>query len=415
MTRVTAFVLASGFLAALPLGSAAQDPRKFDPNQLCTGVEMTKVDAAIAKGVEFLKGKGDYPGHGVPGDRSCRSDELVLLTLVAAGRSVSDDKVSQLLKNVLDTPIERTYSSALQAMVLDDIDRIKYQNRIWQCAQHLVDNQCKNGQWSYGDATEAVKGVPTGTPTSTATGGAGGIKVYVVPGERNKPKPLKRLSVRRTKDGPDNGDNSNSQYAALGLRAAYDAGISIPGDTVALALRWWKENQKDKAEKGREAVSTGTVDLGPPRGWCYFYDNGHEDHKSFGSMSAGAVASMVIYHYMLGNDWWRDSSVKSGLSWVAANFSVTVNPGSPCTFGNNERTQYHYYLYALERVGMLYGTVKVGAHAWYAEGAKELLNAQKEDGSWEGSDGSNSTWDTCFAILFLKRATAPIATGGGRN
>ena len=413
-TRVAATILAAGLLAAVPLGSAAQDPKKFDPNALCTGVEMSKVDAAIAKGVEFLKNKGDYPGHGVPGDRSCRSEELVLLTLIAAGQSVSDGKVSGLLKTMLDTPIERTYNSALQAMVLDDIDRIKYQPRIWQCAQHLVDNQCRNGQWSYGDATEAVKNVPTGTPTGTASGGGGAVKVYAMPGESIKKKPVRKLPVRRTKDGPENGDNSNSQYAALGLRAAFDAGISIPGDTVALALKWWKENQKDKPDKQREAVSTGGVDLGPPRGWCYHYDNSHEEHKAFGSMTGGAVASMVIYHYMLGNDWWRDGSVKSGLSWVANNFSVTVNPGSPCTFGNNERTQYHYYMYALERVGMLYGTVKIGAHAWYAEGAKELLGAQKEDGSWEGSDGSNSTWDTCFAILFLKRATAPVATGDRR-
>lgn len=56
------------------------------------------------------------------------------------------------------------------------------------------------------------------------------------------------------------------------------------------------------------------ADVGPPGGWCYFRDNGHEDHQSFGSMTAGAVASMVIYHYMLGNDWWRDAHVRAGLS-----------------------------------------------------------------------------------------------------
>jgi hypothetical protein len=34
--------------------------------------------------------------------------------------------------------------------------------------------------------------------------------------------------------------------------------------------------------------------------------------------------------------------------------------------------------------------------------AKVLLQSQKEDGSWNA--GWDSTWDTCFAILFLRRA-----------
>ena len=68
-------------------------------------------------------------------------------------------------------------------------------------------------------------------------------------------------------------------------------------------------------------------------------------------------------------------------------------------------------MYALERVGMLYGTEIMMTHEWYPEGAKQLIDDQK-GGSW--GDG---TRDTCFAILFLKRATRPldVATEGARD
>jgi hypothetical protein len=68
------------------------------------------------------------------------------------------------------------------------------------------------------------------------------------------------------------------------------------------------------------------------------------------------------------------------------------------------------FLYGLERAAMLFGTEKIGEHFWYAEGAKALLEAQAEDGSWgkDTPDWFNRTWDTCFSILFLRRATRPL-------
>ncbi len=65
-----------------------------------------------------------------------------------------------------------------------------------------------------------------------------------------------------------------------------------------------------------------------------------------------------------------------------------------------------YYLYALERACGLSGTEKLGAHAWYAEGAKVLLDRQGELGQW--GKGGASIAETCFAILFLRRATKPL-------
>jgi hypothetical protein len=62
-------------------------------------------------------------------------------------------------------------------------------------------------------------------------------------------------------------------------------------------------------------------------------------------------------------------------------------------------------------MGILYGTQKIGRHEWYPEGAALLLAEQTADGSLKGTDLSwveTTTWDTRFAILFLRRATRPL-------
>jgi hypothetical protein len=212
--------------------------------------------------------------------------------------------------------------------------------------------------------------------------------------------------VRKTKDGPGQGDNSNSQYAALGLRACHDAGVVIPKDVILLAQKWWLESMHEAdADKkdGRPAVATGG--LAVPRGWCY---KEKDSHNAYGSMTAGAVGALVIYDYLLDRKWQNSTAVRSGMSWMAQNFTVTANPGPAETFRKKDNTQLYYYLYAMERLGMLYGTATIGRYAWYEEGAKVILEQQKPDGSWHASDGLNEIWDTCFAILILKRSTRPL-------
>ena len=103
------------------------------------------------------------------------------------------------------------------------------------------------------------------------------------------------------------------------------------------------------------------------------------------------------------------ASTLSGVAWLAKNFSVTYNPGpyEHANFAENSQSQYFYYLYALERAGMLLDLPSIGKHEWYPEGANAILAAQKADGSWFGGvQRCNSTWDTCFAVLFLKKAAA---------
>lgn len=80
-----------------------------------------------------------------------------------------------------------------------------------------------------------------------------------------------------------------------------------------------------------------------------------------------------------------------------------------------------YFLWSLERVGMIYGVETIGGVNWYDWGKRRLLKMQGPDGQWHGK----GKWEyhgavaTSFAILFLSRAnvagdlTAEVGAGRG--
>jgi hypothetical protein len=378
----------------------------------CGQVDQNRVDEAVRKGITFLK-KAPTPGFGAADMTD--TFEIVLLTFVHAEVSQTDEKFQEYLKKLLERPLDATYQAVLQAMILEELERVKYQPKIVQAAQFLVDNQCVNGQWSYGDPTPYAKEPPP--VKEVASGGAksrDGAREFGAPSAKEKPKVRTRIPVKKMKDGPANGDNSNSQYAALGLRACFDAGIVLPPDVIQKARRWWIESQHDSG--GEKGVATGGDISGPPRGWCYNRtDVCAKKHHPYASMTAGAVGAMAIYNFMLDFDRKKDPTIRSGLAWLNAHWSVTTNEGSP-EFVTDTKAESYYYLYALERAGMLLDMPTIGNHDWYLEGAKGILDAQKENGSWAAGGGrSNSTWDTCYAILFLKKATHRLVASEDRK
>ena len=149
------------------------------------------------------------------------------------------------------------------------------------------------------------------------------------------------------------------------------------------------------------------------RGWCYL--PGRPTLPS-GSMTAAGVTCLALAKERL---WAQealpadlakriDAGLLGGLVWLSEHFTVTDNPDPP--------SQWHYYwLYGLERVGAKTGVAFVGQHDWYREGAEHLLAAEEAGGGWAEAAAAGKPADstesaitqTCFALLFLKRATAP--------
>lgn len=229
----------------------------------------------------------------------------------------------------------------------------------------------------------------------------------------------------------DRTDNSNTQYALLGLKAAARCGVAVKGSTWRTALQHFVSSQDTTgpaAFAGPEMTSRkGTTRSRPTdasRGWGY-----SEGGASYGSMTAGGVGSVVICRSELlgtsampaGLDAKSEKAIRDGLAWLGMHFSVRTNPGPPSTMAG--AGWYLYYLYAVERAGVLAGVDWMGDRDWYGEGAAHLMTLQKPDGAWVQDEGFSGVKGeavrtphdvvihTCFALLFLRKGTIPVRRG----
>jgi hypothetical protein len=104
----------------------------------------------------------------------------------------------------------------------------------------------------------------------------------------------------------------------------------------------------------------------------------------------------------------KDPAIEKGLRALAA----AIDPAGKRPGKGGGRGEVNlYFLWTLERVGVLYNLRQIDGKDWYRWGAESLVEVQKADGSWRegGYPGSMPAYemasvDTCFALLFLKRA-----------
>src|SRR6185503_196995 len=186
-------LLLASVMALVPVASAfAQNVGGgvFPPNE----VDQVKVDMAIEKGIKYLKSinashlkANDHVG------RRMGPRELVLFTYCHADLPETDADFKVLFDEMMKDKLEATYCVSLQAMVLEEVERVKYQKRIAQCAKFLVDNQTVDGKangagyWSYGSPSIYVEDITYDVPKrkDVASGGGkpetGGVKQFELP------------------------------------------------------------------------------------------------------------------------------------------------------------------------------------------------------------------------------------------
>jgi hypothetical protein len=353
--------MAAAALVAAGLGLALYlfTSRPVAPSPSVAGQTRAQAEA-VRKGIDYLRSAQLPPAtHNAP----MPPDDLVLLALADAGVPETDPFFRSLFEKALDARLQRTYTVSIHAMLLRRLDPEKHHDRLAACAKFLVDHQCVNGQWSYGDAA-------------------------IVPSP------------------PLSGNNSCSLFAAQGLRACHDAGIPVPRETLDRAARWWRESRRAYPNVGDGEVA----------GWCYSREE--SPHRPYGSMTAGAVAALMIEDALLGLDWKKDAAVQAGLRWLTKYFTVTENFGPVeelmakelASDTPNLKTELYYYLWALERIAGVAGLQAIGGRDWHAEGTQEILQNQRADGSWfSGVRRCHPVYDTCYAILFLTHSTRAVS------
>jgi len=334
-------------------------------------VTPDEVRDAISAGTRYLKSqqlkdRGSWPDRvGYPGGVTA----LCTLALLESGEPLDSPAMSRAMSYLrqLGAP-QAVYVTALQTMVFCTAEPRKDMLLIQRNAEWLARAQIREGER------------------------AGAWTYFSVAGEQAR------------------GDNSNSQFALLGLHEAEQVGARVGDATWQLALDYWLSCQR------------------PDGAWSYYKPlKDQPEAPPTGSMTCAGIGALVISQGRLSAGDARvagdaihccceradDDELQRALEWLGAKFTVNANP-SPSGIGGLSlgRAGLYYYLYGVERVGRLTGRRFIGSHDWYREGAEMLVRQQDQlSGFWRGagSGEENELVATSFALLFLAKGRRPVA------
>jgi hypothetical protein len=206
-------------------------------------------------------------------------------------------------------------------------------------------------------------------------------------------------------------DNSNTQFAVLALWIARRHGIPVELALHRLDARFRSTQQVDggwlysSSEAFSAYGSTPQMTCAGLLGLALAHGNNTETTLRAGVLPGAGAPRPRAGTAGVNADILKDPVVQKALVHLAAavqnpwlpNPPQAVNGPMPVLPSMEGRS--YYYLFSLERVCVIYGLENLGGKVWYDWGADYLLS--KGAGSWTGEYESA---DTCFALLFLRRA-----------
>ena len=387
----------------------------------------TFIAGAIEKGVAHLRTLQEEDGSFKPfKEWRIGTTALAILALASAGVPGDDKQMQKALDWLFEQEPEKTYDRATALMAIDrvytpaaELEAIRNGNLVREPKRKLPG---KRRAWVMEVAQDLMESAPSpgawGYPT------AGDLRMTF--------------------------DLSNTQYAVLGMRAAYHLGFrAVDGmgrpDEDAWADMWigvirtCRSLQGRKGPKGRvsivqhgqaipdERTAHTLYEVKVPKvaGFRYATVEGHS-HMSASMTCAGITCLLVARHQLLLIDCSRlnaklgkevEHMINGAWAWLDEHWAMDRHPHHP------SGGYYYYFLYCLERSGILGNVKRIGGKDWYFEGAEQLVARQLKNGSWNHTalastgDGDGARWSnsrkndvppTCFALLFLQRGTAPL-------
>jgi len=315
---------------------------------------VDQVQQSIEKAKRFLRAQQRQGGHweagnlggivGTQGGPTC----LALLALLTAGENPKSDVIQNGLAYIRQIPPAGTYVVGLQTMVFAEVRDPKDMPLIQRNVDWLVRAMAFQG--------------------GQLTGWGYGAQGFT-------------------------GDNSNSQYALLGLHAGKQAGARIQLDVWRVIRDFYIKSQSNEGSWGytfgdRQARLTMTT-----AGLCGLFISGMEARENQQGLNKDTGVAKNCGAYI------ENDAIAKGMRWLSRGQNFTFNPAD-----------YKYYnMYGIERTGRMSGQRFLADRDWYREGCLDLVKSQGEDGSWSGRglDGWSAV-STAFALLFLSKGRTPI-------
>ncbi len=359
-------------LVLLPPASRGQDDAAAGDDDL-----VQKVKKSIDEGVSFLRSQqrktdGSWElggGGGVAGGMSGTGGwtALAILALLNSGIKPEDEAVQRGLAFLRKKKPTQTYIVALQTMAFALAKQPQDRAAIQRNANWLLEARRTDG-WGY-----------------------------------TMPSPDTRGGLA---------DNSNTQYALLGLHEAIQAGVKVDPKVLqelqALFIKTQNNGGWDYRPRSNGATMTMTT-----AGLCDLLIAGMD-------LAAGKAVLRPDGSADNCGQYKDNEPIAQALAWIGNRFPARLSDDSFYeTFGSP-----FYGIYGLERAGRLSGQRFFGGHDWYEVGCRYLVRAQRADGSWGGIGGHRSLdhWPpvaTSFSLLFLSKGRTPVLISkmayGGRD
>jgi len=362
--------------------------------------DQQAVNQAVSDGVRFLHGEGAM--NGLPGGQSAGAAALLGLTLLECDAKPDDPVVRQAIETVRKAGVRMrdTYSLALSIFFLDRLGDPADEPLIQSMGVRLMGGQCGDGGWSYTCSDVSDSEVRRLTNIGQHPDQEKPKDPGAKPGKltvKDLPKEIQDqiASLNSLPPAPGGGDNSNTQFALLGLWVARRHGLPVDPALIRVD-RHFRTTQADDGGWRYTSDPGGSTDPNAVGGSI-------SGGTTTGSMTCAGVLALTVARgpkaeAAAANGKPTDLSNDAGLKKGLAALGMVVGAPAPKEVGGKS----FYFLWSLERVGVILDQDKIGGHDWYDWGADILVNCQRPDGSWKGEYAPGV--ETCFALLFLKKA-----------
>jgi VWFA-related protein len=338
------------------------------PVRAAQGPSDDQVARAIARGVAYLREVQKPAGHWsftFNDDHDLGITALAGLALLENGVEASDPAIGKATEVVrrLAARSNQTYDLALAILFLSRVEpgsRGTHDDLIQRLGRRLAGGGT-GGFWSYHVALEEE------TPSSAK----GTQKNPTTTKKRRNARPLFRQPTSE-------GDNSNTQFALLGIWAAGRHGFDS-NDVLEAIDSHFRATQNY------------------PGRWGYRPGMGGSNAMTCAGLMGLAIAAARPKQAE------RLSARARGAALAADPvFASALKSVSDDARGISEDSDI-YYLWSLERVCVALGLRQLDGFDWYGRGAGVLLETQRDDGSWPDQRWG-SLPNTCLALLFLRKA-----------